>query len=67
MREKLREVLGEKIKLENELNQIETIESSRINEIEAQFTNLNGEYKKTLEENKAFKAKEYELKREVVN
>jgi len=41
--------LGEKIALENQLNHIERVEGSRINEIELKYEKLYREYQQTLE------------------
>ena len=67
MKDKLREVLDEKIQLENELNHIERVEESRIYELEQKFSLLSEEYTMILEENKVLKRNEGELKKEVIS
>eukprot|EP00347_Sterkiella_histriomuscorum_P005971 403354563 len=65
VRDKLRMVLGEKIQIENQLNHIERVEDSRINELEASYEQLSKDYQKCIEDNKTLKSKETELKIQV--
>ncbi|CDW87088.1 kinesin-like protein [Stylonychia lemnae] len=64
-RDKLREILGEKISLENQLNHIERVEGSRINELESRYEQLSREYQHTLEVNKQLSGKDIEQRREI--
>ena len=64
-RDKLREVLNEKIALENELSHHQHAEDSQLTELEQKFMVLNDDYKKTLEDNRGLRKRESELKKEV--
>ncbi len=58
VKDKLRQILDEKIAIENELNHIERVEESRINDLESKFTVLTEDYIKVVEENKFSKRAE---------
>ena len=66
IKDKLREVLDEKINLENQLNHIERVEESRITELEQKFYMLSDEYAKVCEENKAMKQRDHEQTKEIL-
>lgn len=58
VRNKLREVLEQKIQLENQLNHIERVEEGRLSELENKFMMLSDDYTKIVEENKVLKRNE---------
>lgn len=51
-KDKLREVLEEKIMFQNQLNHMERVEEGRLMEIEDKFEKLSNDYIYALEENK---------------
>lgn len=66
-KDKLREVLEEKIMFQNQLNHMERVEEGRLMEIEDKFEKLSNDYIYALEENKQLKKNEVEMKKVVQN
>ena len=64
-RDKLREVLAEKIHLENQLNHLERVEDSRLNDFEHKYTTLSLDYKRLIDENQILRKSEAEVKKEL--
>ena len=64
-RDKIREILNEKIALENEVNHLERVEDSKLNDIEQRYVCLSEDYKKIMEENRILKKNEGEQKKEI--
>ena len=65
MREKLKNVLKEKIELENNFNMIQKHEITRLNELEQKFQDISEQYIKSKEEVQVLRRSEMSLKEEL--
>ena len=65
MREKLKEVLKEKIELENNFNMIQKHELTRLNELEQKFQEISEQYLTCKEEVSTLRKSEFALQEEL--
>ena len=65
MRDKLKEVLKEKIELENNFNMIQKHELTRLNELEQKFAEISEQYLTCKEEVQTLRKSEYALQDEL--
>ena len=65
MRDKLKEVLKEKIELENNFNMIQKHELTRLNELEQKFQEISEQYLTCKEEVSALRKSEFALQEEL--
>ena len=65
MRDKLKEVLKEKIELENNFNMIQKHELTRLNELEQKFQEISEQYLVCKEEVQTLRKSEFNLREEL--